>query len=66
VGDACKGQERGELLGVADLFGMEGMTERLLLAGVNRDNFKDVARLAVDKGMKSLMQRCARVLQFKP
>ena len=65
LGDACLGQDWGELFQLGDLFGMEGMREKLLDA-VTRGNVEDAARVAVDRGMRELMEKCVEVLPSAP
>ena len=65
LGDACLGQDWGELFGLGDLFGMEGMRERLL-DGVTRGNVEDAARVAVERGMRELMEKCVEALPSTP
>src|SRR6056300_189349 len=65
LGDACLGQDWEELFGLGDLFGMEGMREKLL-DGVTRGNVEDAARVAVDRGMRELMEKCVEVLPSTP
>ena len=48
LGEACLGQEWAELWEAADVFGMEGMQERLL-DGVVRGNVEEAARVAVER-----------------
>jgi hypothetical protein len=65
LGDTCLGQEWHELWALADLFGMEGMVESLLSA-VTRDNVEEAARVAVERGIRPLMERCVSALPSRP
>ena len=64
LGDVCLGQDWMELWGIADLFGCEEMCSRLLHA-VTVGNVEEAAQLAVETGMRPLMERCAKVLHSK-
>jgi hypothetical protein len=64
LGDVCLGQDWMELWGIADLFGCEEMCSRLLHA-VTVGNVEEATQLAVETGMRPLMERCAKVLHSK-